>query len=79
MSEKGHIAQKSNIRLEMKAGTYYWCACGLSNNQPFCDGSHKGSSFSPLKVEIETDRMVSWCACKQSAKAPFCDGAHKEL
>ena len=64
---------------EEKAGTYYWCACGQSGNQPYCDGSHKGSSFSPLPVEITEDKKVAWCACKNSNNGAFCDGTHKSL
>lgn len=74
-----HIPQKSSIRMEMEAGTYFWCACGLSQNQPFCDGSHKGTDFVPQKVEITEKKMVSWCACKYSKRNPFCDGSHKTL
>jgi CDGSH iron-sulfur domain-containing protein 3 len=65
--------------MEMEPGTYYWCACGLSKNQPFCDGSHKGSEFSPEKVEITEKKKVGWCGCKQSKKGAICDGYHKNL
>lgn len=79
MSEKPTIAQKSPIGIELDAGTYWWCACGKSANQPWCDGSHKGSSFSPQKVEI-TEKKTYWmCACKHSANAPLCDGSHKKI
>ncbi|MEQ9423777.1 MAG: CDGSH iron-sulfur domain-containing protein [Cyclobacteriaceae bacterium] len=76
---KGEIAATKPIVDEYEAGTYYWCACGKSENQPFCDGSHKGSSFEPLKVELDEDRRRSWCTCKQTENAPFCDGSHKGL
>ncbi|MFH0734273.1 MAG: CDGSH iron-sulfur domain-containing protein [bacterium] len=69
---------KPSVKLE-KAGIYYWCACGKSKKQPFCDGSHKGSEFSPLKVELKEDKQTAWCMCKNSANKPFCDGAHKKL
>ena len=62
-----------------EAGTYYWCSCGRSKAQPFCDGSHKGSGFSPLKVEITEAKTVAWCACKYSQNPPFCDGSHSSL
>ena len=75
-----HIPQKAPYAVEVTAGqSYYWCSCGQSKNQPFCDGSHKGSSFSPMAVEITETKTVSWCTCKQSANQPFCDGAHKQL
>ena len=77
--EKPVIAQKHPYKLDMEPGTYYWCACGRSKNQPFCDGSHKGTSFTPVKVEIEEARKVAWCGCKHSENKPFCDGKHRSL
>ncbi|MEL6674211.1 MAG: CDGSH iron-sulfur domain-containing protein [Bacteroidota bacterium] len=74
-----HIAQKAPYALELEAGTYYWCSCGKSSNQPFCDGAHKGSSFTPVKTEITETKKVYLCGCKHSANAPFCDGVHKNL
>ena len=74
-----NIAQKSPFVLEMPAGTYYWCACGLSQTQPFCDGSHKGTTFRPTKVEFTEPRKIAWCGCKQSKNGVFCDGAHRAL
>jgi len=59
--------------------TYYWCACGKSNNQPFCDGSHKGSQFTPLAYSAEETKTVYLCQCKQTAAPPFCDGSHKAV
>ncbi len=74
------IAQKAPIPVEVEAGkTYYWCACGKSAKQPFCDGSHKGSEFAPLAWTAPETRTAYLCACKQTAKAPLCDGAHKAL
>jgi len=73
------IAQKAPCVKDMAAGTYYWCACGRSKSQPFCDGSHKGTGFTPKKVEITETRKVAWCGCKHSANAPFCDGSHARL
>lgn len=64
---------------EEEAGTYWWCVCGQSKNQPYCDGSHKGTEFSPLKVELKEDKRVVWCGCKKTCNAPFCDGSHKKL
>lgn len=73
------IAQKSPIVKKMPAGTYWWCACGLSKDQPFCDGSHKGSGFAPKKVVLTDEQTVAWCACKHTANGAFCDGTHKKL
>ena len=62
-----------------KAGIYYWCSCGQSKRQPFCDGSHKGSVFSPLKVDIAEAKTIAWCGCKHSKNGAFCDGSHTKL
>lgn len=77
--EKPKIAQKSPIVQDVKAGTYYWCTCGQSTNQPFCDGSHKGTGFAPKAVTVEEDKKVAWCACKNSSNGAFCDGTHRNL
>ncbi len=74
-----HCCAKSPKVEEMEPGTYWWCSCGYSSTQPFCDGSHKGKGFSPVKVEITEKRKVAWCMCKQTAKPPFCDGSHAKL
>jgi len=73
------IPQRMPIVGVAEAGEYYWCACGRSKNQPYCDGSHKGSDYAPLRVKIDADRKVAWCACKRSSKVPFCDGTHARL
>lgn len=73
------IAQKGPYALELEPGTYWWCACGKSQNQPFCDGSHKGGDFAPVKFEITEKKKVWLCGCKQSSDMPYCDGAHKKL
>jgi len=77
--EKPKIAEKSPLMMEMQPGTYYWCACGRSKNQPFCDGSHKATSFTPRPVTVDQVQTVFWCRCKQSKNPPFCDGTHKTL
>ncbi len=77
--EEPKIAQKAPYVLDLEPGTYYWCSCGKSNNQPFCDGSHKGSEFTPEKVEIEEKKKVALCGCKHSKNGAFCDGSHAKL
>ena len=72
------IASTSPFVQEMPAGTYFWCACGLSSKQPFCDGSHRGSGFTPTKVELTEAGKVAWCGCKQSKNGAFCDGTHRQ-
>ena len=80
MTETPIIAQKAPFPTEVEAGkSYFWCACGRSARQPFCDGSHKGTGLSPLKVEATETRRVFFCGCKQSAKGALCDGTHKGL
>lgn len=73
------IACKSPAVLELEPGTYWWCACGRSKNQPWCDGSHKTTEFSPREVVITEKKRYALCQCKQSKKDMFCDGTHKTL
>lgn len=73
------VAQKFPYVKEMAPGTYHWCACGNSKNQPFCDGSHKGTEFRPQEWKAETSEEVWFCACKRSSHEPLCDGSHKQL
>ena len=78
MSE-AKIAAKSPAVLELEPGEYWWCACGRSANQPWCDGSHKECGMSPLQVNITEKKRYALCQCKQTARSPFCDGTHKKL
>ena len=73
------IFQKSPIVQKVEPGVYWWCACGRSQSQPFCDGSHKGTGLAPKQVEIKEAGTVAWCACKHSKNMPFCDGTHSSL
>jgi CDGSH-type Zn-finger protein len=74
------IVQKAPMPMNVEAGkTYYWCSCGQSKNQPFCDGSHKGSDFAPVAYKAEKDGPVYFCACKHSKNGALCDGSHSKL
>ena len=76
---KPNIFQKAPIVQKVEPDTYWWCACGHSKTQPFCDGSHKGTGMAPRTIEITQAKTIAWCACKHSASAPFCDGSHSRL
>lgn len=79
MSEP-RIADTKPAVLELAAGTYWWCRCGLSKKQPLCDGSHKGATdLAPLEFKLDQPGRVALCQCKRTANAPFCDGAHQRL
>lgn len=74
------IPQKAPFPVEVEAGkSYFWCACGKSARQPFCDGSHAGSEFSPMKYTAERDGRVFFCGCKATGNSPLCDGSHNNL
>jgi CDGSH-type Zn-finger protein len=74
------IAQRSPFPVEVEAGKkYFWCACGRSAMQPYCDGSHKGTGLTPLLFVAEKTEMVWLCGCKRTHEPPFCDGTHELL
>lgn len=73
------IASKRPAVVDLEAGTYWWCRCGRSQNQPFCDGSHKVTDFSPEKIVVEEKRKVVLCQCKHTRNAPYCDNSHRNL
>lgn len=73
------IACKSPAVMELEPGTYWWCACGRSKSQPWCDGSHKECGMSPVEFVVTEAKRYALCQCKQSAKGSLCDGTHKRL
>ena len=75
--KKGKRAGESPIGVDVVKGkSYFWCTCGLSLKQPFCDGSHKGTNFVPLKYQPDQSKKVFFCLCKQTVDPPLCDGSH---
>ncbi len=79
MAEEPVVAGKGPLVQDVEPGTYWWCACGRSSNQPFCDGSHKGTGLAPKEVKITESGKAPWCMCKHTQTPPFCDGAHTKL
>jgi len=74
------IANSEPYAIEVEAGEkYWWCACGKSKNQPFCDGSHKGSEFAPVIYSATESTTIWFCGCKQTGNQPMCDGSHSKL
>ena len=73
------IADKRPVILELDPGTYHYCTCGQSKNQPFCDGSHAGTEFVPMEFTVEEKKRAAYCQCKRTEKGPYCDGAHTKL
>ena len=71
------IAQKAPYTEDLEPGTYWWCACGKSRTQPFCDGSHKDTGFTPVRYEADKSGKVFFCGCKATGKQPLCDGSHQ--
>lgn len=80
MADEPVVAQKGPYQVALEAGkAYFWCTCGKSAKQPFCDGTHKGSSFAPMRFVAEKSGIENLCGCKASDGMPFCDGSHNML
>ena len=80
MSEEPVVSQKNPYAVEVEAGkAYYWCSCGRSEDQPFCDGSHKGTGLEPVEFTAKESGEVYLCGCKHSNDKPYCDGSHSKL
>jgi CDGSH iron-sulfur domain-containing protein 3 len=77
--DKPVVCQKFPFVQKVEPGTYWWCACGRSRAQPFCDGSHAGTGIEPREIAVDAAKKIAWCGCKHSATPPFCDGSHAEL
>ena len=73
------IAARFPAVLELEPGSYWWCACGRSQTQPFCDGSHAGTGFSPVEFTVDQKKKCALCQCKHTADKPMCDGTHKRV
>lgn len=72
-------AADTPFAIEVEAGkSYFWCSCGKSAKQPFCDGSHAGTEFTPLKFDAAESKKVFFCGCKITGNSPMCDGSHSK-
>ncbi|MDA8327712.1 MAG: CDGSH iron-sulfur domain-containing protein [Betaproteobacteria bacterium] len=71
--------QKAPYAIDLQPGEYYWCACGKSKTQPFCDGAHSDTDLSPIAFTVKEAGTQYLCGCRSTSNAPFCDGSHKAL
>jgi CDGSH-type Zn-finger protein len=67
------------VVLDLEPDTYYWCSCGKTKNQPFCDGSHEGTEYLTIEFVITEKKQVALCNCQHTKNAPYCDGVHENL
>jgi CDGSH iron-sulfur domain-containing protein 3 len=72
------IPKKLSIELDNEPGAYFWCACGKSKNQPYCDGSHADSGLRPIRREVDEAKKIAWCGCKNAQNKPFCNDSHRK-
>ena len=80
MSTPPEVGGRQPIEVAVEAGkSYWWCACGRSKSQPFCDGSHKGTAFTPVEWKAEKSEPAWFCCCKRTGNQPMCDGSHNKL
>ena len=77
--DKPVVVDRKPMKVTLEAGDYYWCSCGKSSNQPWCDGSHKGTSFKPVGMKVEEDSEAHMCLCKHTKNPGYCDGSHAKL
>lgn len=73
------VAKKGPYVVDLEPGTYWWCSCGRSEKQPFCDGSHKGTDFQPVEIKVDEKTKMGLCGCKHSKNPVRCDGSHRDL
>ena len=73
------MSDQHPVVLDLEPGTYYWCSCGKTKNQPFCDGSHEVTNFLPIEFAITEKKQVTLCNCQRTSDGPNCDGSHKNI
>ncbi len=73
------MSDQHPIVLDLEPDTYYWCSCGKTKNQPFCDGSHEGTTFLPIEFKITEKKEVTLCNCQRTSDGPYCDGSHENI
>ncbi len=76
---KAKIAARKPVAIDLEPGEHHWCSCGRSSGQPLCDGSHRGTDFTPLAFSVDEPTKAHLCLCKQTKNPPYCDGSHAQL